>query len=325
VATAFRGLVGPSIPKDIVPSLEPSLSRSVVTAVRIAIVVLLVSACGADLTPSPTAPVAASPTVRPSASPAPSPSVSPSATPLPEHCPGTDRTPGKPPGPSISERSENWAGYVVYDAKVAITCVEGSWIQPTVTCPSTGVQNVAIWVGIDGVKSGAGVNAGTDLLQIGTQAGCDAGQKSAFAWYEVIPLDPLSVGIQGVTIAPGDRVRAMVSFARDVFTLLLVDETSGESFSVAKTLAHARRQTAEWIVEAPMIGCPADCVIAQLPRFGKVSFSEAFASTATQRGAIDDDAWTHGTTELVRGGIVRAAVTKLGAEGTSFGIVWRHR
>jgi hypothetical protein len=187
------------------------------------------------------------------------------------------------------------------------------------------VQDVAIWVGIDGVKSGAGVSAGTDLVQIGTQAGCNHGRASAFAWYEVIPQDPLSVGIPGVTIAPGDHVRAMVSFARDVFTLLLVDETSGESFSVARTLAHARRQTAEWIVEAPMIGCPAHCVIAALPRFGKVTFSAAFASTAAQRGAIDDDAWTHGTTELVRDGIVRAAVSKLAAGGTSFSVVWKHR
>lgn len=307
------------------PSVDPSQSRPAMTAFRIAILVLLVSACSADLTPGPSVPATPSPTVRPSASPAPSPSASPSATPPPEHCPGTDRTPGEPPGPSIDERSENWAGYVVYDAKVAITCVEGSWIQPAVTCPSTGVQDVAIWVGIDGVKSGAGVSAGTDLVQIGTQAGCNDGRASAFAWYEVIPQDPLSVGIPGVAIAPGDRIRAMVSFTRDVFTLLLVDETSGESFSVARTLAPARRQTAEWIVEAPMIGCPAHCVIAALPRFGKVTFSAAFASTATQRGAIDDDAWTHGTTELVRDGIVRAAVSKLAASGTSFSVVWKHR
>lgn len=295
------------------------------TACRLAILVLLVSACSADLTPGPSVPATPSPTVRPSASPATSPSASPSATPPPEHCPGTDRTPGEPPGPSIDERSENWAGYVVYDAKVAITCVEGSWIQPAVTCPSTGVQDVAIWVGIDGVKSGAGVSAGTDLVQIGTQAGCNDGRASAFAWYEVIPQDPLSVGIPGVAVAPGDRIRAMVSFARGIFTLLLIDETSGGSFSVARALAHARRQTAEWIVEAPMIGCPAHCVIAALPRFGRVTFSAAFASTATQRGAIDDDAWTHGTTELVRGGIVRATVSKLGAGGTSFSVVWKHR
>lgn len=320
------GLWGPSKAKDIVPSVEPSHARPAMTAFRIAMLLLVVSACSADLTPSSPAPATPSPTVRPSTSPAPSPSPSPSAKPLPEHCPGTDRTPGKPAGPSISDRCENWAGYVVYDAKVAITCVEGSWIQPAVTCPSTGVQDVVIWVDIDGVKSGAaGVAAGTDLVQIGTQAGCNDGRASAFAWYEVIPEDPLSVAIPGMAIAPGDRIRAMVSFARDVFTLLLVDKTSGESFSVARALAHARRQTAEWIVEAPMIGCPAECVIAALPRFGKVTFSAAFASAAAQRGAIDDDAWTHGTTELVRGGTVRAAVSKLAAEGTSFSVVWKHR
>jgi hypothetical protein len=298
-------------------------SATIPTALLCALL-LLVSACSADLTPSPGASAILSPTASPSASPALSPS--PSATPLPEHCPGTDHTPGKPPGPSIDERSENWAGYVAYDTKVAITCVEGAWVQPAVTCPSTGVQDVAIWVGIDGVKSAAaGVAAGTDLVQIGTQAGCNDGRASSFAWYQVIPQDPLSIEIANLTIAPGDHIRAMVSFTRDVFTLLLLDETSGDSFSTAKTLARARRQTAEWIVEAPMIGCPAKCVIAALPRFGKVTFSSAFVSTAVQRGAIDDDAWAHGTTELVRGGIVRAAVSRLGAQGTSFSVVWKHR
>ena len=295
------------------------------TAFRIAMLVLVVSACSADLTPSPTIPATPSPTVRPSASPPPSPSPTPSATPVSEHCPGTDRTPGKAAGPSLNDRSENWAGYVVYDPDVAITCVEGSWVQPAVTCPSTGEQDVAIWVGIDGVTNATAGVAAPDLVQIGTQAGCRDGRSSAFGWYEVIPEDPVSVGIPGVMIAAGDRIRAMVSFARDVFTLLLVVETSGDSFSIAKSLARARRQTAEWIVEAPTIGCPAHCVIAALPRFGKVTFSAAFASTATQRGAIDDDAWTHGSTELVRGGIVRAAVSRLAAGGTSFSVVWKHR
>jgi hypothetical protein len=296
------------------------------TAFRIAILVLVVSACGVDMTPGPSAAATPSPSAGPSQSPAPTPSPSPSAPPLPEHCPGTDRTPGKPAGPSITERSENWAGYIAYDAKVRITCVEGSWIQPAVTCPATGVQDLAIWVGIDGVKSGpGGVSAGTDLVQIGTQAGCHDGRASAFAWYEVIPQDPLSVGIQDMAITPGDRIRAMVSFARDVFTLLVVDETSGDSFSIAKTLKGARRQTAEWIVEAPMIGCPAHCVIAALPPFGKVTFTAAFLSTGAQRGAIDDDSWTHGTTVMVRANIVRVAVGRLSTGGTAFITVWKHR
>lgn len=285
---------------------------------------LVALACSGDLTPGPSAPATPAPTASPSASPALSTSAS--ATPLPEHCPGTDRTPGKPSGPSIDDRSENWAGYVVYDSKVAITCVEGSWVQPVVTCPSTGEEDVAIWVGIDGVDSPtAGVHAGTDLVQIGTQAGCSGGRLSGFAWYQVIPKDAFSVEIPNVAISAGDRVRAMVSFDRDIFTLLLVDETSGGWFSIAETLAGARRQTAEWIVEAPMIGCPANCVIAALPRFAGVTFSAASVSTAAQRGAIDDDAWTHGTTELVRGGIVRATVSELGAEGMSFNVVWKHR
>ena len=74
-----------------------------------------------------------------------------------------------------------------------------------------------------------------------------------------------------------------------------------------------------------MIGCPHRCVIATLPHFDKVTFTQAFASAGTQRGAIDDDAWTHGTTEMVRAGVVRAIVGRLTTGGSAFTVIWKHR
>src|SRR5439155_6543573 len=103
--------------------------------------------------------------------------------------------------------------------------------------------------------------AGNDLVQIGTQAGCQNGRPSAFGWYQVLPQDELSVTIPRIRLAPGDHLQALVSFSGDVFTLTLVDVTSGTSFSTERALRDAARRTAEWIMEAPMIGCPHRCVI----------------------------------------------------------------
>jgi len=277
---------------------------------------LIASGCTLELTFNPSPRATSSPTASPS----------PSSIALAEHCPGTDRTLGKPAGPAIDERSENWAGYVAYDTTAEVSCVEGSWVQPAITCALGGREDVAIWVGIDGVTSRtAGIDAAGSLVQIGTQAGCDAGQPGGFAWYQVLPEDPLSVRITTVTIAPGDRIRAMVGFADGAFTLQLADLTSGGTFSIVRSVSDAPRQTAEWIVEAPMIGCPDDCAIAPLPRFPQVTFSDAYMSTGAQRGAIDDDNWANGTTEMVRDGTVRASVSGLSVDGTSFNVTWRHR
>lgn len=292
-------------------------ARSLIVALA-----LVASACTPALVATPS-PVSETPT--PSVAPTPP---APSATPVPAklECPGSDKTPGRAPGRGTSEQAENWAGYVIYKYRTHFTCVVGSWTQPTISCPSTGTANVAIWVGIDGVKDPkAGVDSSATLQQIGTQASCDAGRRSAFAWYQVIPRDPFSVPITTVTIEPGDRIWAMVSYASGSFKLRVVDVTSGRSFSIDEALAEAPRLTAEWIVEAPQIGCPSRCRIAALPHFSKVIFTGAYASTGAQRGSISDDAWTHDALDIVRSGTERASVSRLTGGGTSFSVTWRHR
>jgi hypothetical protein len=290
-------------------------------------IALLASACGSDVTPEPSGSPGESPTLAaiPTASPPVTPSPEPTAPPLDMTCAGADKTPGKHSPTPITEHSQNWAGYIDYDRHDKFTCIQGSWMQPTVSCPTTGREDVAIWVGIDGVDDPTtGIHAASTLVQIGTHAGCDHGKATGFAWYQVIPKDEFSVAIDPVRPSPGDSIRALVRFADGAFTLQLVDETSRESFVLEATVSGAKRQTVEWIVEAPTVDCPSDCHVSALPKFGKVVLGDAAAASGSQLGRIDEDAWRAVLTDMIRSGVTRASVTKLNG-GDTFTVTWRHR
>jgi hypothetical protein len=240
-------------------------------------------------------------------------------------CPGTDKTPGKHSPAAASEHSQNWAGYIDYDKRDKFTCVQGSWKQPSVTCGTTSREDVAIWVGIDGVDDpNTGIHAQGTLVQIGTHAGCDHGTTTGFAWYQVIPKDEFSVAIDRVHPKPGDAIEALVRFASDTFVLQLLDTTTGESFVIERAVSGAKRQTVEWIVEAPTVDCPSDCHISGLPKFGKVVIGDAAAGSGGQRGGIDEDAWRSVVTDMIRSGVTRASVSKLSG-GDTFTVTWKHR
>jgi hypothetical protein len=311
---------------------------------RVAFLVILLvtlSGCGSDhvapaslaiateppqtLAPRPVPSRTTSPRPSPSPSRKPSPSPKPSPAAKEIRCRGSDATPGKPDGRAIVETSSIWAGYVLYRPKTGVSCVEGSWVEPKVTCSSSGRQAISIWVGIDGVNSsGADVNASRTLVQIGTAADCRDGRLTHRAWHEVLPAQPSSVDIDALSIRPGDRIRAMVDYRSGVFTMRIEDRTTGRSFAMTQAVPDAPRQTAEWVVEAPSIECFSTCRALALARFSKVTFSAAYASVGSQRAGISDDKWFHSSIDMVRGGIIRSSVSALRSGGTSFSATWRH-
>jgi Peptidase A4 family len=286
--------------------------------------------------PAPTASAVASPSnafvpATPSAPPIPSPSPtlspSPSPTPEPTHCPGSDKTPNRVARVPLKETSPTWAGYVIYKTRTSVTCVEGSWLQPKVTCPSTGELAVAIWVGMDGLDSPTvGVDSSRTLEQVGTEAECSGGALRMFAWHEVLPAEQSAQLVETMTVSQGDRLWAMVEYTGDAtFTLRIRDITRDESFAIDEIVEGAPRLTAEWIVEAPSTGCATECTISALPKFTTVTFTGAFLSTGSQRASISDDNWRNGAIEMIRSQIVRVSVSSLTAKGTTFGVTWRHR
>ena len=321
-----------------VPSRPPRLWATLTASLSVPLVLVATLAGCLFSSPTPAPSAAGSGALRtapvtPSASPAASPSDSPSPSPepsiapvavKPEACPGTNRNPGYGSGRRLYASSANWSGYVAATRKTGVTCVEASWVEPSVTCPDTGHQAVAIWIGIDGFASKTvGIPATDVLVQIGTQADCSDGVAAHSAWYEILPGETNEVPI-AARIQAGDHMSARISYESDSFTLVLYDEEAEGSFTLNAPAPEAPRKSAEWIVEAPAVDCPGTCAPIALPSFGSIRFTGAYVTIADQRSSINDYSWTNIRLKMVRAGITRANTSILTSLGTSFKVTWAH-
>jgi Peptidase A4 family len=295
------------------------------------VMALAVTACLPGPTPSPSEGAVASgsaPSASLAASTAPTASTSPTAAiPVaakPAPCPGTDKTPKAAPGRQVLGSSANWSGYVAATRHTAVTCVEGSWVEPSVTCPRTGHQAVAIWIGIDGFSASTlGIPSTDVLVQIGTQADCQDGVSSHGAWHEILPGEGNEVHVPGLVRA-GDHLSARILFTGGEFSMAIFDAETLFSYSLTAPAPGAPRHSAEWIVEAPAEDCPGICKAVPLPRFSTVTFTGARATIGGQRAAINNETWTNVKLRMVRNGIVRTSTSKLLSGGTSFRVTFVH-
>lgn len=216
---------------------------------------------------------------------------------------------------STAVSSSNWSGYAVGVAGQTFSDVKGSWIQPAVSCTATGASYASFWVGLGGFAAGQG-----GLEQIGTFAGCQDGQPTYDAWYELIPAP--SVAIQ-LTIAPHDRISAEVSVAGTAVTLSLTDLTSGQTFSTTQTVGVPDVSSAEWIAEAPSqcgTAVGSTCETLSLASFGTATFTAASATADAHTGTISDLAWTATGIQLVPivAGSASSTPSVLSPDGSSF-------
>jgi hypothetical protein len=208
--------------------------------------------------------------------------------------------------------------------KTGVTCVEGSWVEPSIICPQHGHQAVAIWIGIDGFSASIlGIPSTNVLVQVGSQANCDNGLASHDLWREILPGEKNEVPVAGVVRA-GDHISARISYASGRFTLAIFDAESLVSYSHTAAAPGAPRKSAEWIVEAPASDCPGTCKPVALPRFSAVTFTGAQATIAGQRAAINNDSWTNVKLKMVRSGVTRSSTSKLLSGGTSFRVAFVH-
>jgi len=104
--------------------------------------------------------------------------------------------------------SLNWAGYAVAynfsDPKPVITGVSGTWTVPEVKVTQNDTFS-AIWVGIGGTF-------GHSLIQAGTQQDSVNGVTYYSAWYELLPVD--SITIKTMDISSGDVIRTSINRTR---------------------------------------------------------------------------------------------------------------
>jgi Peptidase A4 family len=292
----------------------------------------LLAACGTTPEPSPPAtsfPSPGSVSSAPSSGDGvatfsnPSPSESPVATPFVLHagCPATahkDASSSHQPG--IFAATTNWSGYVARSTR-AFSCIQGSWVQPTVSCPANGSASVAIWIGLDG-ESGP---SRATLEQIGTNTDCKNGRGVSFAWFEILPHDKFEQPL-GLDIQAGDRIAASIALVGKSLHLVLEDVTSGVARDTLQKAPGAHRLTAEWVVEAPTVGCPSDCQVSLLASFSTINFRSARAILAGTTGPIGDLRWTRVRLTLEsRSGLIKAKPGTLGTDGGSFAVIWHHR
>jgi hypothetical protein len=218
--------------------------------------------------------------------------------------------------------STNWAGYAATGPTGSVSDVRGSWVEPKVhgTCPTTRNLYSSFWVGIDGFTSNS-------VEQTGTDADCQGGTAVYYAWYEFYP-NP-SYLISTVPIHSGDVIFAEVKWngTSKKFTLTLKDVTTAKSFSKTGTVSGAKRNSAEWIAEAP-----ASTSILPLANFGTATFGKDTTKVnGTCRSTIS------GTTTLLgkssslyaitminnAGTKTKAAVSSVSTDQTSFSVTWK--
>ena len=197
--------------------------------------------------------------------------------------------------------SSNWSGYAAHSG--TFTSVSASWVEPTGHCGS-GRQYSSFWVGLDGYNS-------SSVEQTGSEVDCSGGSPRYYSWYEMFPKFPVNFSN---TVAPGDHFTGSVTYnGGGSFTLKLSDTTKGWTHTEHKTLASARRSSAEVIIEAPS----SSSGVLPLADFGTVNITNAQVNGSAIGG--------HSPTKIIMasGGVTKDSVTALSG-GANFSATWLH-
>jgi hypothetical protein len=217
------------------------------------------------------------------------------------------------------EDSTNWSGYAVEGT--SFTKASASWTVPTVNCSKTPNTYSSFWVGIDGWTS-------STVEQTGTDSDCSGSRASYYAWYEFYP-NP-SIEITSVAVSPGNHISASVTYSGTQFTITLINETTGKSYSKSSTVSGAQRTSAEWIAEAPC--CTRRGGILPLSDFGTVDFGQDYTGVSSTNDATDSTvsgaigAFGSNIFESIMvnrtTGADEAVPSALSSDGTSFTVTW---
>jgi hypothetical protein len=182
--------------------------------------------------------------------------------------------------------SENWAGYVAASnvGNGQFSSVSGNWVVPTVSS-SAGHGYSAFWVGLGGSS-----NQSQALEQVGTSADTTGGQTQYYAWYELVPAPETRLDL---AVHPGDHMTGKVSVNGSTVTFSLADETTGQSATKQLQMSNPDTSSAEWIAEAPSsVSQDGSYQTLPLADFGKVTFTNAYATSNGHTGSISDPNWS---------------------------------
>jgi hypothetical protein len=138
------------------------------------------------------------------------------------------------PGP---DRLSNWGGYI---SQGHFESASAQWVVAKVGCGG-GQALFAPWVGIDGAGS-------KTVEQTGVATECQGGRQDSAAWYEMYPAKPVYFKD---AISVGDHFQASVVANGQQFTLTITDLSKHWTHKITKTLASAKKTSAEAVIEGP--------------------------------------------------------------------------
>ena len=215
-----------------------------------------------------------------------------------------------------SGTSGNWAGYAVLTRLNAplsgsVSDVKATWTVLAVSASTSDDTASSAWVGIDGYSDNT-------VEQTGTEHDMTPDGPVYYAWFEMYP--KFGYRILNFPVKEGDTISAEVHYAgNNRFTLTIANLTRDVRFST--TQRHkARRESAEWIVEAPYSGGTLP-----LADFGTLSFSGCSATVSGHTGGIGDPAWENDNiTMATQDGTVKAQTSALSGGGSGFSVIWKH-
>lgn len=221
--------------------------------------------------------------------------------------------------PSNLQTSTNWGGYVAASKmsspkKNSVSAVYGTWIVPTLQ-PTPDDSYTAIWVGIDGYGS-------PTVEQIGTSHDFVEGAQDDYAWFEMYPGSAYL--IDGFPLIPGDVISASVVYTSgSTFVLKLYNDTQQVFVTIPTQYTKsstARRQSAEWIVEAPWWNG-----VLPLSDFVTAYLWGCMATINGKTAPIKNSSWQNVGIGMVTGnGTPKAIPSDLLPDGGSFFMTWNH-
>jgi hypothetical protein len=211
---------------------------------------------------------------------------------------------------SVSQTSStNWGGYADTTVTNAVSYVAGTWVQPSVTCPTRGTLYAAFWVGIDGYSS-------STVEQDGTLAECAHGKATYSAWWELYPLNSIQT-IGSMTVKAGDSINATVTYTSAGFTMAIKDLTAGTSFSKTATQSGTSRNSAECIAERPSVGSS----LSKLADFTSMKFTTCRTTISGTNVGIGSASTVNAITMVDNSGLTLASVSTTSSAG-AFTVTW---
>jgi hypothetical protein len=188
--------------------------------------------------------------------------------------PGHFVTPLEPhvAGSSYAAQSTNWSGQI--STGTTYSRVQADWVVPTVQ-PTQYSGISATWIGIDG-----GPGSPDSIIQTGTSQDTEGGSTLYYAWYELYPAPPVTIG----GVAPGDSMTASISQdspGSSSWHVAIADINSGGSVSIPVTY-YGPGDSAEWIEELPTAVGTAQPTLAN---FGSATFSDMTYESANPGAA----------------------------------------